>query len=277
MTHSEKPIEKTITQGAVTAVISHPEKQGPRLVTLRHKDDDGTAELRFDETAATAFRNVIHAVDQFLYERGLKESHALSRAERIQLPDSHEPCIAVPISGLDWHVSQVRRAVAVFRRDWKHAETIYLPPVAWGTHWGWHPTDTGLIFVRGAPAHVTSSRTHVEESPRCAVTSDQQTDDQAREPAPVGQTPSPYRFILQIDDNPPHEVELKQTHGTSQFADAPAPAVPAPILQQLRRIIDRYIDDEAAEYAETSPREDAEGHIYTALCTVNRWLRTLGA
>ena len=44
------------------------------------------------------------------------------------------------------------------------------------------------------------------------------------------------------------------------------------VAQDIRQILDYLMDDEAADYLETSPLEEREGHIYNALLAVNHWL-----
>lgn len=48
--------------------------------------------------------------------------------------------------------------------------------------------------------------------------------------------------------------------------------LPRNVAEEIRRILDYLMDDEAAHYLETSPREDREDHIYPTLVTVDRWL-----
>jgi len=47
---------------------------------------------------------------------------------------------------------------------------------------------------------------------------------------------------------------------------------PPHVVEALRRVLDYLMDDEAADYLATSPGEDREGHIYSALVTLDRWL-----
>lgn len=65
---------------------------------------------------------------------------------------------------------------------------------------------------------------------------------------------------------------LPATEAPANAVNVPRP-VPTEVADALRRILDRFMADEAADYMETSPLEDSEGHIYHALRTVARWLK----
>lgn len=75
------------------------------------------------------------------------------------------------------------------------------------------------------------------------------------------------------EDWRPIDGDLQVTYVAEAPAAPAAPPSTDDVVDALRRILHRFMADEAADYMETSPLENREGHIYNHLRTVARWLK----
>lgn len=74
------------------------------------------------------------------------------------------------------------------------------------------------------------------------------------------------------EDWRPIDGDLQVSYVTEAPAAPTSPPSTDDVVDALRRILRRFMADEAADYMETSPLEDREGHIYNDLRTAARWL-----